>query len=95
VPTCEPEEFLAALRGPYAAAVAKAGPLRHEQLVPIPEAHAGGPPPQCEAVDLLWFADAHEAAAFPRSGPGGEAAAALAGRSLGAERLVARPVRVN
>jgi uncharacterized protein (TIGR02118 family) len=94
-PACDQDAFLEALRGPYAEAVAAAEPLRHEQLVPMQEAHASGPPPVCDAVDLLWFEDASAAARFPSSPEAGRAATALAGRSLGAERLVAKPFRVN
>lgn len=93
-PACEQDRLEDVLAGPYAAAVAEAAPLRHEQLLPIRDAavNAGA---TCDAVDLLWFATAEEAAAFAVSRIAGRATCELTGHVYGAERLVARPVRVR
>src|SRR5262249_4548700 len=50
-----------ALAGPYRAAAAAAGPLRHEQLIVIPGSHDWRLQPPADAVDVLWFAGAGEA----------------------------------
>ena len=84
----------AALEGPYADVVARAGVLGHEQLVVQPEEHRGRIPPVCDLVDILWFAASADAMDFPASAVGLDAAEALAGRVFGAERLVARPITV-
>jgi len=94
-PLCSTDELLDALRGPFAEAVEHTNPIRHEQLFPIAELYEDGSAPVCDAVDMLWFEDAADAAAFPSSAAAGEAAAAAAGRVLGVERFVATPVRVN
>lgn len=91
-----PAQLAAALAGPYAAAVASARPLRHEQLIGLPEAHGPGrEPAACDAVDVLWFADP-DAALTALLGPLAEhAGLALAGAAFGSERLLARPNRVR
>lgn len=90
---CDQAAFEDVLRGGYAEAVGAGGPLRHELLLPAREAPANASA-YCDAVDLLWFADAQEAAAFAVSEAAGRAACELTGRAFGAERLIARPVRV-
>jgi uncharacterized protein (TIGR02118 family) len=87
----DPGMFVDVLAGEYAQAVATGGPLRHEQLIPL---DPSDPVNIYDAVDLLWFADPDSAARFAVSPAAGRAAAALTGRVLGAERLIARPVRI-
>jgi uncharacterized protein (TIGR02118 family) len=82
------------LAGPYRDAVRDAGPLRHEQLLMIPGSHDGRIAPMADAVDLLWFADADAALAFLASDAAFAAGYTLAGRASGAQRLLAREVRV-
>lgn len=83
------------LAGQYAAAAREASPLRHEQLIVEPAWHEGEQPPCCDAVDLLWFADA-EAALAALTGPLSERAGwALAGHAFGAERALVRPLRMR
>ena len=89
-----PEHALAdALKGPYAEAVAGAGPVRHEALITIPD-RPGRPPFSVQAVDLLWFAKAEDAVAWTGSQAAYRAAWHLAGVAFGAERLIARPHKV-
>mgnify|MGYP005833612165 CR=1 FL=1 len=88
------EWFVEALMGPYAKAVRVPGVQRHEQLIALPEAHTGRQPPACDGIDILWFADADEALEFVNSEVAQEAFLHLAGRSFGAERLIARPLRI-
>lgn len=89
-----PAELAAALGGPYREAVAAASPLRHEQLLVIPGAHDGRRGPMADAADLLWFASAGEALAFVAGDAAFAAGYALAGRAFGAQRLLARTIRV-
>jgi uncharacterized protein (TIGR02118 family) len=53
-----------ALAGPWVAAIADAGHVRHEQLLTLDGAHEGRPGPVCDAVDILTFADLAAARAF-------------------------------
>jgi len=92
-PAASPAELADVLAGPYAQAVAAARPLRHEQLITIPEAHAGDRPACCDAVDELWFADPAGALDALRGPLSQEPGWILAGRAFGSERLIARPVR--
>ena len=82
-----------ALTGPYAVAVAGAGPLRHEVLIAIPD-RAGRPPFWIQAIDILWFATPQDALAWTASDAAYRAAWHLAGVAAGTERLIARPHRV-
>ena len=83
------EALLEALSGPYAEAVASLRPLRHEQLLALPDGvHA------FDAADEVWFADAEAALAHVNSTAGDDAGGNLAGYVLGRERLIARPVLV-
>ena len=89
-----PEAALAtALTGPYATAVAGAGPLRHEALITIPD-RPGRAPFVVQAVDMLWFATPQNAIAWTSSDAAYRAAWQLAGVAAGAERLIARPQKV-
>lgn len=93
-PGCSQDLLEETLAGEYAAAAAVPGVLRHEQLVPV-RGLAVNESGFCDAVDLLWFATPEEASAFAVSEAAGRAAQALTGRAYGAERMVARPVRVR
>jgi len=88
-------ELVNTLGGAYAEAATEAGPLRHEQLITIPEAHVGDRAPCCDAIDLLWFADATDALDAVRGPLAQLPGWVLAGRAFGSERLIARPVRVR
>lgn len=89
-----PEAALAvALTGPYATAVAGAGPLRHEALITIPE-RPERPAFWIQAVDMLWFATPQDALAWTSSDAAYRAAWHLAGVAAGTERLIARPNKV-
>ena len=74
--------------------VADAKPLRHEQLLEIPGAHVGRPPPVCAAVDILWFESPEQALAFVLGEVGHRAGYALAGTTFGLERVLAQPIRI-
>ena len=89
-----PEAALSeALTGPYAAAVSKAGALRHEALITLPD-RARRPPFSVQAIDMLWFATPEDALAWTRTEAAYRAAWHLSGVALGTERLIARPHRV-
>lgn len=88
------DELAAALAGPYRDAVAAASPLRHEQLLVMPGAHDGRRAAMADAADLLWFADVEAAQAFLASDAAFAAGYTLAGRAFGAQRLLARTIRV-
>lgn len=89
-----PETALSdALTGPYAAAVSKAGALRHEALITLPD-RARRPPFSVQAIDMLWFATPEDALAWTRTEAAYRAAWHLSGVALGTERLIARPHRV-
>lgn len=90
-PLADRHRLLDVACGPYAALVRDAGGLRHEQLIPVPEAHAGGRPPSCELVDAVWFATAEQALAFVNGAAAAEADELLAGTVFGRERLLATP----
>ena len=92
-PGAHQSALVEALTGPYAAAVAKAGPLRHETLITIPD-RDGRQPFSVQAIDLLWFAKPEDAVGWVSSEAAYRAAWHLAGIALGAERLIARPHRV-
>jgi EthD domain len=83
----------AALTGPYASAVAGAGPLRHEALLTMSD-RPERPPFAVQAVDILWFATPQDAAAWTSSDAAYLAAWHLAGVATGTERLIARPYKV-
>jgi uncharacterized protein (TIGR02118 family) len=87
-------ELDAALAGPYRAALSGAPIRRHEQLVEIPGAHAGRVPAFCAAADLLWFDDASAALAFVTGEVADRARRELTGLAFGAERIIARQVRI-
>lgn len=77
--------------GRYAELVKASGALRHEQLVPMPEAHEGRQPAHCELVDSVTFTDTAAALDFV-NGPGAnEVDAVWAGVVFGRERLLVRP----
>jgi uncharacterized protein (TIGR02118 family) len=92
-PLVSPEQLLEIARGPYAALVAEAGALRHEQLVPLRAAHEGRTSPHCELVDAVTFATIGQALDFVNGTVGERADTLLAGAVFGRERLLAR-VRV-
>ena len=89
------ESFLEAFLGPYAEAVGRAVTGRHEQLITLIEAHSNRQPPACDAIDIIWFIGPDDALAFLRSKMAQEASLELAGRAFGAERLIARPLRMR
>ena len=82
------------LTGRYREIVAETLPLRHEQLLEIPGAHAGRLPSVCAAVDILWFESPERALAFVNGEVGHRAGYALAGTAFGLERVLARPIRI-
>ena len=92
-PAVAEDEFHSALLGPYAAAVAAAGPLRHELLITIPD-RQNRPPFTAQAVDLHWFSTPGDAMAWTVSDAAHGAAWELAGVRFGVERLIARPVKI-
>lgn len=87
-PSCSREELLALAAGPYAEESGRAGALRHEQLIPSVEAHAGRQPMACDLVDCLWFGAAAEALDFVNGARGAQAEQVLAGKAFGRERLL-------
>jgi len=88
-PLADRDRLLEVARGRYAELVKASGALKHEQLVVLPEAHAGRQPAHCELVDSVSFADAATALDF-LSGTD-ETDAVWAGVVFGRERLLARP----
>jgi uncharacterized protein (TIGR02118 family) len=90
----EGEALVEALTGPYSEALGDAPILRRELLVEMPGAHDGRPAPFCSVVDVLWFPGPGEALEFVRGPLGNRARFALAGLAFGAERLIARPIRI-
>ena len=88
------QALLRAFQGPYAEVVAAAGPLRHEQLVVLPEAHGVEAAPACDAVDTIWFPSLDGAHAWLASPACAEAALHLAGWAFGTERALVDPVTV-
>lgn len=85
-PARSPAAFLEAFTGPYAQAVARTGPSRHEQLVPVDALEAA-----VDAVDEIWFASPRDAIRHLGSAAGDEAARELGGLALGCERVIVRP----
>lgn len=83
-----------ALAGTYREIVADVEPLRHEQLLEIPEAHEGRLPAVCAAVDILWFMSIEHALGFVHGDAGHRAGYALAGTAFGLERVLARAIRI-
>jgi uncharacterized protein (TIGR02118 family) len=84
--------LLDALGGPYADAVGRGGPLRHEQFVTLPEAHEGEAAPACDALDAIWFGSVEAALAWTVSDAAEAAALELAGWAFGSERALVRPL---
>jgi uncharacterized protein (TIGR02118 family) len=82
------------LAGSYREAVREAQPLRHEQLLVIPGSHDGRIAPFADAVDILWFPSAAAALGFVTGEAGFAGGYALAGRAAGAQRLLAREIRI-
>jgi uncharacterized protein (TIGR02118 family) len=87
----ERARFVESLLGPYAVAPAGASVAR-ELLLAADEA---GAPPAFDAVDTLWFRDVREALRFTTSPAAQAARWELGGLVAGAERLLAREVRVS
>jgi len=92
-PAVSEEAFHSALLRPYSTAVAESKPLRHELLITIPD-RPNRPPFSAEAIDLHWFASAHDAMAWTVSEAAGRADWQLAGLRLGTERFIARPHKI-
>jgi uncharacterized protein (TIGR02118 family) len=92
-PNASSRALAEALTGPYASAVARAGALRHEVLVTLPE-REGRPPFAVQAVDMLWFGDPRQALGWLGSDGAAAAAWTLAGVAFGSERLIARPQKI-
>jgi len=69
-------------------------PARHEQLLALGGAHDGRPGPVCDAVDVLWFADAPAALAFLDGDAAQEGHWRLAGIGACVGRLIAREITV-
>jgi len=88
-PLAAREELLDVAGGPYADLVRAAGALRHEQLIPLPEAHQGRQAANCELVDSVTFANVEQAFDFVNGAAGNEADALLTGKVFGRERLLA------
>ncbi len=82
-----------ALIGPYAESVSASGAMRHEALLTMAD-RDGRPAFSVQAVDMLWFATPQDALAWLASEAAYRAAWHLAGVAFGAERLIARPIRV-
>ena len=90
-PMSSRDRLLDIAAGPYARAVRESGAARHEQLVPLPDAHQDRQPAACDLVDSVTFADTDSALDFV-NGPGADAVdALLAGVVFGRERLLASP----
>jgi len=92
-PTADEGSLREAVTGPYAAAIAGGGAVRHEALITLPD-RIGRPPFSVQAVDILWFAGPREALEWTASGAAYRAAWHLAGLASGTDRLIARPNRV-
>lgn len=87
------EALADALTGPYATAVSRAGVMRHETLITLPD-REGRPGFAVQAVDMLWFADPRDALSWIDSDAAAAASWNLAGIAFGSERLIARPHKV-
>jgi len=92
-PTASEAGFHDALLGGYASVIAASRPVRHELLITIPD-RPERQPFSAQAIELLWFASAHDALAWTVSEASYIAAWQLSGLAFGAERLIARPYRV-
>ena len=92
-PNAPATKLAEALTGPYASAVARTKPLRHEVLIALPD-RKDRPAFSFQAIDLLWFARPEDALAWCASEGADQAAWQLAGVVVGCERLIARPHRV-
>jgi uncharacterized protein (TIGR02118 family) len=92
-PSVRESALVETLLGPYATAVAGAGPLRHEVLITLPD-REGRLPFAVQAIDMLWFSTPQAALAWTSSDAAHRAAWHLAGVAAGSERLIARPSRV-
>ena len=88
-PLADRKELLDVAGGPYADLVQAAGALRHEQLIPLPEAHHGRQAANCELVDAVTFTNAEQAFDFVNGATGHEIDALLTGKVFGRERLLA------
>lgn len=86
-----PDELRETIRRDYAERVHRAVPARHDLFWPDQDAHAAGRiPAAAEAAEMIWFESVEAATDFLHS----DADHALAGRSFGTARLLARPVQV-
>lgn len=94
-PRASTRALVEVLAGPYARAVAHANPLRHEQLITEPAAHATELPACCDAVDLIWFADAEHALDAVTGVLAEHAGPLLSGTAFGAERTLVRGLRMR
>ena len=86
-------ELSDAMTGAYSREVRRAGALRHEALITLPD-RAGRPSFAIQAADMLWFRDPRDALAWIGSETETAAAWHLAGLALGSERLIARPHKI-
>jgi hypothetical protein len=85
------DEVLDLLAGPYATHAREAGAVRHEQLIPSVDAHAGRQPMTCDVVDSIWFDTAAQAMDFVNGASAEPVDTLLAGKVFGRERLLATP----
>jgi uncharacterized protein (TIGR02118 family) len=92
-PNASPLALAEAIAGPYAAAVARAGPARHEMLLTMPN-RPNRPEFAVQAVDMIWFGDVRDALAWVGSEAQTAASWHLAGLAFGSERLIARPHKI-
>jgi len=88
-----PNALAEAIAGPYASAVRRAVPLRHETLITLPDSKSR-PAFAVQAVDMIWFGDPRDALAWIGSDAHAAAAWQLAGVAFGSERLIARPHKI-
>jgi hypothetical protein len=93
-PSARDGALLDVLAGDYANAAAAAGPLRHEQLITDAAAHDGDLAACCDAVDVLWFADAGAALAAAEREVD-DAGWLLGGIAFGTARAIVRPLRMR
>jgi uncharacterized protein (TIGR02118 family) len=89
-PLSDRDQLLALASGPYVELVQRAGAVRHMQLIPSPELHAGRQAPNCDLVDCVWFETTEQALAFVNGAAGNEADNLFAGQVFGRERLLAK-----
>jgi uncharacterized protein (TIGR02118 family) len=93
-PSARDGALLDVLAGDYARAAAAAGPLRHEQLITDAAAHDGDLAACCDAVDVLWFADA-DAALVAAEHRLDDAGWLLGGIAFGTARAIVCPLRMR